>query len=122
VQKAYIQVFESATRTSSPEPLEREHESASGVRIVVDCTAVVASPSVTFTIEGYDPYSDKWYALLSSGPVIAIGQTILSIFPGANDKPNRMLSAVLPIRWRISAAHLDADPITYSVGGEVHEL
>lgn len=89
---------------------------ARGVHVIIDVTAVADTPSVVFTLQGYDPASGDWYNLLVSSAVVATGTTVLKVYPGIAAVANGAASDCLPAVWRIDATHADADSITFSLG------
>lgn len=111
-----IVVFASAARTASTNSADFENMNGRGLKLVIDVTAVGAAPSVVFTIQGKDPASGKYYDLLASAAITATGTTVLTIFPDATVTANVSANDVLPRYWRVTAAHANADSITYSVG------
>lgn len=88
-----------------------------GVRVVVDITNVHAvSPGLTFTIQGYDPTSAKWFTLLASAALGAVATTDLVVYPGCVAVANRVANAPLPERIRVDIDVADTDACTYTVG------
>lgn len=87
-----------------------------GVHVMITSTAASATPSVVFTIQGYNSVTDAWYDILASAAVTD-GSTsrVLRVFPGATAATNLTANDVLPAVWRVNAVHADADSITYSV-------
>ncbi len=86
-----------------------------GVHVIIDCSAKTATPSVVFTIQGYDEVNADWYDLLASAAISTVSNTVLSLYPGLAATANTSISQVLPKVWRVEAVHGDADSITYSV-------
>lgn len=108
--------FVSAPRTATPTNAELATDGARGMHLVIDVTAITASPSVVPTIDGYDPLSGKWYNLLTGVAITATGTTVLKIYPGIATAANAAASDVVPDTFRVVMTHADADSITYSVG------
>lgn len=116
----HFQVYSSTARTATPDTME--FELPRGTRFghfVIDVTAITATPSVTFTISGVDRVSGKVYTILASAAITAVGTTVLKVGPGLTAATNSVANDVLPQVIRISASHLDADSITYSMAGAV---
>lgn len=111
-----ITLFTSAARTTHRPSDDFENIDGRGVRVVIDVTAIAASPSVVFTIQGKDHVSGKYYDLLASAAVTGTGTTVLTVYPGIAATANVAASNVLPLFWRINVVGADADSITYSVG------
>lgn len=111
-----VTVFTSAARTATPTAFDGAAGSGvRGLHLVIDATAVTATPSVVFTIQGGDPVSGKFYTLLVSAAITGTGTTVLRVYPGLTAAANLVASDVLPPKWRVIATHGDADSITYSV-------
>lgn len=106
-------VLASAARTASTDT-EIAFGGNSGL-FIVNVTAISATPSVVFTIEGIDPATGTKYNILTSAAVTATGQTVLRVFPGATASTNLVANDFLPDNINLNIAHADADSITYSV-------
>ena len=106
----------SAARTATVNSANITNYNHRGVHIIINVTAITATPSVVPTIQGYDPLSTTYYTLLTGVAITATGYTILKIYPGIGAVANAAANDILPNTWRISMAHADADSITYSVG------
>lgn len=112
-------VFASAARTASIDSADLTNYNGRGLHLVIDVTAIAATPSVVFSIQAKDPISGKYYNLLSSSAITGVGTTVLRIYPGLLVVANLASNDVLPRVFRVSAAHGDADSITYSVAASV---
>lgn len=106
----------SAARTATPTKQTKTNRDNKGIIAIINVTAVSASPSVVFTIQGYDPASQTWYTILASAAITGTGQTVLRVHPDLTASPNLIAKDFLPDRWAIDAVHADSDSITYSVG------
>lgn len=71
-----------------------------GVKVVVDVTAF-AGTSITFTIQGKDPSSGKYYTLLATAALAATGTLALTVYPGVTAAANVSASDVVPRKWRV---------------------
>lgn len=111
-----LTLFASAARTATPAPSVVDNFPGIGARIIIDVTAITSTPSVVFAVEGYDPASQKWLALLTSAAIVGVGTTILRIFPGATVAANLSANDFMPAMWRVTATHANGNSITYSVG------
>lgn len=107
----------SAARTATTDSGDVGNVGGCGVIVVIDVTAVSATPSVVFKIQGKDKVSGKYYDLLESAAVTAVGTTVLMVHPALTVAANTKASALLPDIWRLLATAGDADSITYSVSG-----
>lgn len=110
-----LTLFESAARTASANSIPVTRRDYRGVHIIIDATAKTATPSVVFTIQGYDPVNDTWYDLLVSAAITGVSNTLLSLYPGLAATANVSISQVLPEKWRVEAVAADGDSLTYSV-------
>ena len=114
-----VTVYPSAARTTDPTVVDLGNEVGRGLHLVIDVTAVTATPSVVFTIKGKDPVSGKVWTILASAAIVATGTTILKVYPGLTAAANLVASDVLPPTWQVTAVHGDADSITYSVTAQM---
>ena len=91
-----------------------------GAYLVLDVTGVASTPLITLTVQAKDPVSGKYESIFNaSAGVSAAGTVTYLIYPGvgaASDDVAQVVSRPLPPVWRVTVAHLDADPITYTVG------
>lgn len=108
----------SAARTTAPDTQEFELPSrARALHLVIDATAITATPSITVTVSGVDRVSGKTYTLLAGAAITAVSTQILKIGPALTASANAVANDYLPPIIRVSVAHGDADSITYSIGG-----
>lgn len=114
-----ITVLVSASRTATTNSSDFENIEGRGLHLAIDVTAVTATPSVTFTIQGKDSVSGEYYTILASSAITGTGTTVLRVYPGLTASANAVANDTLPRLWRVSATHADADAITYSVGASV---
>lgn len=108
--------FASAARTATPTPYDGKSFGAKGIQIVIDTTAVTATPSVVFTLQGKDVASGKFFTILASAAIATVSTVILRVYPGLTAAANLVATDILPANFRIIATHGDADSITYTVG------
>lgn len=108
-------IYASAARTATPTKVVQSNPGYRFLHLVIDVTAVSLTPSVVFTIQGYDPVADKYYTILASAAITGTGTTILKVGPGLTAAANSVANDCLPTQWAVDAAHGDADSITYSV-------
>lgn len=109
-------VLPSAARTAAPDTQEFTTSGHQYLTLVIDATAITATPSITVTVLGVDPVSGKTFTVLAGVAITAVGTQVLRIGPGLTAAANSVANDVLPGRFRISVAHGDADSITYSIG------
>lgn len=106
-------VFSSTARTATS--TATFHSGSIGGLFIIDVTAVTATPSVTFTINGVEPISGNTWNILTSAAITATGTTVLRIHPSFTAAANTIAKDALPGGCNIVATHGDADSITYSV-------
>lgn len=114
-----LEILSSAARTATVNSSDFNNNEYRGAQIVIDVTAVAATPSVVFSVEGYDDISGQYYSILDSAAITGTGTTVLTVYPGATASANVSTGNVIPATWRITATHADADSITYSVGANL---
>lgn len=110
-----IVVYASAARTATPTKPIYKNYGYRGIVVFINATAASATPSVVFTIQGYNRTSDEYWTLLASAAVTGVGNTVLKVYPGLTASANAVASDVLPFEWAIDATHGDADSLTYDV-------
>lgn len=91
-------------------------DSAEGVVVFIDATAVTDTPSVVFTIQGYDEVADDYYDILASAAVATISFRALRVGQGLTAAANLVSGDAVPRVFRVNAVNADSDSITYSVG------
>lgn len=105
-------LYASAARTATPTAVTQRMDRYRGCLVLVDVTAVTATPSVVVTVEGV--LSDgSLYTILTSAAITATGRTALKIYPGVTVAANVAVSEPLPQSIKITFTHGDADSITY---------
>lgn len=116
----HVILAQSAARTATANFAAPRNLYHRGVTVVIDVTAAADTPSVVFTVQGRDPTSGKYYALLASAAVTEAGTTRLTVYPGITAATNAAASLPLPLEWRVNATAADADSLTYSVSALLH--
>lgn len=116
---AAFTILPSAARTATPDTQEFDLQDAEGrgLIVVIDATAVTATPALTVTVSGVDRLSGKVFTLLASTAIATAVTTVLQIGPGLTTAANLVANSLLPPIIRVTAAHGDADSITYSIAG-----
>ena len=114
-----IILLASAARTVETESEEQTNTRGKGLHIIIDVTVDPATASITPKIQGKDPASGKWYDVLVGVAIVAIGTTVIKVYPGIAAAANVAASDILPAHWRFQMAVADTDSITYSVGATV---
>lgn len=111
--------FISAVRTADSESADVVNTGARGLHLIIDMTSVPGTDTVTFTVQGKDTLSGKYYDLLVSLAIVATGTTILKIYPGISPSPNASASDVLPDIFRVKAEHSSSTDFTYTVSAKL---
>lgn len=93
----------------------------SGVQLLVKITAISGTtPTITFIVEGKDPASGDYYAILTSAALNAVASTLLTIYPGATVAANTAVSSPLPKTWRVRYTIAGTTPsVTCTVGANL---
>jgi hypothetical protein len=106
----------SAARTATIQSADLPNNFKNGLILVIDVTAIGTAPSITVAIEGKDLLSGKYYQIIISVAITAVGTTILKVFPAATAAANLVANDIIPKTWRVNVIHANADSITYSIG------
>ena len=125
IPKRAFEILPSAARVAAPTPVDielyGETQNCRGILVIVDVTAVTATPGLTLSILALDPVSGKAVALLTaSSPLTGTGTAAYLLGAGvgtAGAGITQVAAFPLPPSVRFSVAHADADSATYSVGG-----
>lgn len=113
-------LLESQVRTATNSTTNQLNDFMSGIHVVLDVTINAGTAaSIVLKIQGFDVASGKYYDLLASAAVTAVGTTIYKVFPSAPVTTNVSANDILPYKWRVLVTHADANPITYSVGASL---
>lgn len=121
-----ITLFPSAARAVAQAYASDDQQNleSSGGHIIINVTAITASPSVVFKIQGRVPDTGTtalYYDILVSAAIVGTGVTVLKVFPGFPVTANVSVNDILPRTWRVIATHGDTDSITYSVTASLVE-
>jgi hypothetical protein len=109
-------LYQSEARTASPASVSIVDDEVTGIQVIIDTTAVAATPSVVPTIDGFDPLSGKWYNILTGAAIATVSTVVLRIHPDLVAVANLTAADFLPQKYRVVMTHGDADSITYTVG------
>jgi hypothetical protein len=125
-----FQILSAAARTTttagpSGQSLAAKPANAKALLILVNVTAITATPSVTVELRARDA-SGTGYALWASTAAITAvnvyaywfrwGTTMAS--PAVDERVIEVVDRAIPDDWDINMIHADADSITYEVGGQ----
>jgi hypothetical protein len=100
-------LYASAARTATPTAVTFNMRNDSMLRVVLDATAITATPSVVVTVDVFDSASAKWVTVLTSAAITTVSTNALTAVTG-------LVGMV-----RVTVTHADADSITYSVGAHL---
>ena len=89
------------------------------LHVVIDVTAVTATPALTVKIQGKDPASGKYYDILVSTVIATVSTTVLKVGPGLTAAGNLVANDMIPSIWRVLVNHGDTDSATYSIGASL---
>lgn len=103
-----------AARTATVSSPDQTNHSGSAVRVRIVSSSPVGAPSVVFTIEGKDA-GGNYYTLLASAAVTTATTTTLLVAPWTTAAANARAVDFLPVTWRVTATHGNADSLTYGV-------
>lgn len=110
-------IYASAARTATPTAVTVNTGRHKAIQLVIDVTAVTATPSVVPVIAGVDSLSGKDYALLTGAAMTESGSPytrVLTVGPALPVTSNVSANAPLPDYIKITFTHADSDSITYS--------
>lgn len=112
----------SGARTTTTEVVQDDtpyYDQRKGLQVIINVTAIAATPSVVPTIEGYEEQAGVYYTLLTGAAITGTGLTVLTVYPGIAAVANLAVSNFLPPVWKLKMTHGDADSITYYVGAHL---
>lgn len=105
----------SAARTATPTVDDVVVPYGKTLTVIIDVTAVTATPSVVPTIRGVTD-GGIVYDVLTGAAITGTGDDrVLRVGDGVADVANLGTSIPLPKTFRVVFTHADADSITYSV-------
>ncbi len=110
----------SASRTATVTGIDMANDNYSCLTVILDVTTVPGVDTVTLAIQGKDPVSGKYYALLTGAAVSATGTTTYSVCPGITATANVSASAMLPRTWRVNVTHSAGTTFVYSAGYNIN--
>ena len=110
-------IYASAARTATPTALQFAVPAGTrAIRVVLDATAVTATPDVVLKIDALDSTSGKFVNLLTGASVATVSTMPYTVGLGVTAAANVAAAAPLADQLKITCTHGDADSITYSVG------
>ncbi len=111
------ELLASVARTADVTTVAQRNEFYSGILVVVDVTAVAATPSVVPTFRYRDSVVAKQITLLAATALTGTGTAIYLIAPNAaaDGGITAAVAMTMPRDWDLFMNHADADSITYQV-------
>lgn len=108
----------SAARTATPNQQQVNSDprgyGPGSLVVVINMTAVTATGTVTFKIEGVDPVSGATYPIITSAALAAVATTVLRVHPNMPTSGTVTAQDILPPVIRVTATHGNAVAMTYS--------
>ncbi len=111
-------VFASNPRTETTNSSDQRNNDNRGLRVRINMSAVTATGSVVFKVQGRTP-AGAYEDLLSGVAVTAVGDSVLTVYPGLVAAANSVANAVVPGKWRVVATPANAVSMTYSASAEL---
>lgn len=116
----------SAARTATVNGDDQSDANAEGVHVIINVTALAATPSVVPKIQGKGPLGNYYDLLVGTAITdVTVGTPpatiVLKLGPGIAPVANAAAADYLPDTWRVVMTHGDADSITYSVAAVLAE-
>lgn len=105
----------SAAYTTTQTTSDQTNFNHRGIIAVLNVT-VAGTGSVTLEIDGKDPVSGAYYAVLTGVAVTTNSTNVYRAYPGLTASANATANDILPRTWRIKVTANNANTITYSVG------
>lgn len=82
-----------------------ENPYGKAAHVVIDITSITGTaPTATFTVQGKDAVSGKYYTILASAALNAIGTTVLKIGPNFTAAANVAANDIVPRKFRVICA------------------
>lgn len=114
-------VLTGATATTNGADID--NMSGVGATFVIDITAITGTtPTATFTIQGKDELSGKYYTILASAALNTVATTVLRVYPGLTAVANVTGTSILPRTFRVICTITGTNPVvTATVGVSVND-
>lgn len=127
-------LLKNETRTALPTIADQNNFAYSAMTLAVDITGVGTGgnvPSLTFTLQGKDIVSGKYYDIVSTAALATVGTRVIQICPDltaaasaagsvATGAELQKVAAMIPKTWRVVISGT-AGSCTYSVGAELSD-
>lgn len=123
VTREFRELLASAARTATVSTGDMSADNAHACHVIVNVSALAATPSVIITIEGKNLSTGTYYTVLSGTAITDVtgtGTYVFKVGPGIQPVAGASAQDYLPNIWRVTMTHGDTDSITYSVF--VHQM
>lgn len=88
--------------TTSANGPDLDNMSGNSAHVVIDITSITGTtPTATFTVQGKDPTSGKYYTILASTALNAVATTVLRIGPSLTAAANLVANDIMPRCFRV---------------------
>ncbi len=104
-----------AARTATTASADFANPGWRGAHVIMNVTAVPGGDSITLNIQGKDPVSGNYYAILTGLAETTTGTKVYKVYPGIGASANAAANDILPQIWRVSITHSAGTSFTYSV-------
>jgi len=91
------------------------------LHLIIDVTAITATPILTVTIRGKDPVSGKYYDILVATTITVVSTRVLRVGPSLAAVANLVADDFIPRSWNVEIAVADTDSATYSVVAQLSD-
>jgi hypothetical protein len=116
MSSSYIVALSDTLATASKTGGDNDNQSGRRSAIVVIDITAVTSGTATFTLEGKDSVSGKYYTILASAALGAVATTVLRVDPNLTASANTIAKDIMPCEWRVKMAASSLVGCTYTVG------
>ena len=88
------------------------------LQVYINVSALTGtSPTLTVTIQGYDPTSGTYFTVLASTAIAATGFTVLTVATGTTAAANSVANSIMPQQFRINTTIGGTTPaVTATIG------
>lgn len=86
------------------------------IHLVLEVTALSATPSIVLKVEGLNEATGSYYTLIESMAITTLSTNVLKLGKNEVESTNLSAQTFIPNNIRVSVTHNDADSITYSIG------
>ncbi len=113
---SYATALSGTLTTASIDGGDQDNQSGRRSAIVVIDITAITSGNATFTLQGKDTASGKYYTILASAALAAVATTILRVDPNLTAAGNTIAKDIMPSQWRVIMVAASLVGCTYTVG------